>query len=85
MEEVERLTADLRDIVLNIRMMPIGATFGKFKRLVRDMSAQLGKEIDLVTEGAETEMDKTVIDRLGDPLVHLIRNSIDHGIEDPDE
>ena len=83
-EEVERLTGDLRDIVLNIRMMPIGTTFSRFKRLVRDMSMELGKEIDLVTEGAETEMDKTVIDRLGDPLVHLIRNSIDHGIESPD-
>ncbi|MCX6345225.1 MAG: chemotaxis protein CheA [Armatimonadetes bacterium] len=83
-EEVERLTDELRDIVLNIRMMPIGTTFSRFKRLVRDMSAELGKEIDLETEGAETEMDKTVIDRLGDPLVHLIRNSIDHGIEMPD-
>lgn len=83
-EEIERLTADLRDVALNIRMMPIGTTFGRFKRLVRDMSVELGKEIELITEGAETELDKTVIDRLGDPLVHLIRNSIDHGIEQPD-
>ncbi len=83
-EEVERLTAELRDNTMSIRMLPIGTTFSKFKRLVRDLSAQLGKEIELTTEGAETELDKTVIERLGDPLVHLIRNSIDHGIETPD-
>lgn len=84
-EEVERLTAELRDCVLNIRMLPIGTTFAKFKRLVRDLSAELGKEVAMVTEGAETELDKNVIDQLGDPLVHLIRNSIDHGIELPAE
>ncbi len=84
-EEIERLTEELRDCVLTIRMLPIGTTFSKFKRLVRDLSADLGKEIDLVTEGGETELDKTVIERLDDPLVHLIRNSIDHGIESPDE
>jgi two-component system, chemotaxis family, sensor kinase CheA len=83
-EEVERLTAELRDNTLNIRMLPIGTTFGRFKRLVRDLSQDLGKEIDLMTEGAETELDKTVIEKLNDPLVHLIRNSIDHGIESPD-
>jgi two-component system, chemotaxis family, sensor kinase CheA len=82
-EEVERLTAELRDTALTIRMLPIGTTFSKFKRLVRDLSAELGKEIELVTEGGETELDKTVIERLNDPLVHLLRNSIDHGIEDP--
>jgi two-component system, chemotaxis family, sensor kinase CheA len=84
-EEVERLTAELRDCVLNIRMLPIGTTFGKFSRLVRDLSAELHKEIDLITEGAETELDKTVIEQLGDPLIHLIRNCIDHGIESPEE
>jgi two-component system chemotaxis sensor kinase CheA len=83
-EEVERLTASLRDTTMNIRMLPIGTTFSKFKRLVRDLSAELGKEIELTTDGAETELDKTVIERLSDPLVHIIRNSIDHGIEDPD-
>lgn len=82
-EEVERLIADLRDNVMTLRMVPIGNSFGKFRRLVRDLSGELGKEIDLVTEGEETELDKTVIERLGDPLVHLIRNSIDHGIEKP--
>ncbi|PTY06143.1 chemotaxis protein CheA [Opitutaceae bacterium EW11] len=80
-EQIERLINELRDEVLGIRMMPIGSTFGRFKRLVHDLSRELGKEIELVTEGAETELDKTVLDRLGDPLVHLIRNSIDHGIE----
>jgi two-component system chemotaxis sensor kinase CheA len=83
-EEVERLTAELRDNTMSIRMLPIATTFSKFKRLVRDLSAELGKEIVLETSGGETELDKTVIERLNDPLVHLIRNSIDHGIEAPE-
>ncbi|HIJ78092.1 MAG: chemotaxis protein CheA [Desulfobulbaceae bacterium] len=82
-EEVERLTAELRDCVLNIRMLPIGTTFARFKRLVRDLSAELGKEVVLVTEGGETELDKNVIDQLGEPMIHLIRNCIDHGMETP--
>lgn len=82
-EEVEHLTAELRDTAMNTRMMPIGSTFSRFKRLVRDLSRELGKDIELETEGADTELDKTVIDRLADPLVHLIRNCIDHGIEAP--
>jgi len=81
---VERLTGELRDSALNIRMLPIGSTFSKFKRLVRDLSSELGKEIELTTDGAETELDKTVIEKLNDPLVHLIRNSLDHGIEQPE-
>ncbi len=84
-EEVERLTWELRDEVLFIRMLPVSATFNRLKRLVRDVSAQLGKEIELVTHGDETELDKTVIERLQDPLMHLIRNAIDHGIEAPEE
>ena len=83
-EEVERLSAELRDISMGIRMLPIGTTFAKFKRLVRDLSNELGKDINFVMEGEETELDKTVIDKLSDPLVHLIRNSIDHGIEQPE-
>jgi two-component system chemotaxis sensor kinase CheA len=83
-ETMDRLSAELRDSTLSIRMVPIGTTFGRFKRLVRDLSGELGKEIDLQTDGAETELDKTVIERLGDPLVHLIRNSCDHGIEKPE-
>jgi two-component system chemotaxis sensor kinase CheA len=82
-EEVERLVAELRDLILSVRMMPIGTTFNRFRRLVRDLSSELGKEIELVTEGGETELDKGMIDRLADPLVHLIRNSVDHGIEKP--
>ncbi len=83
-EDMERLTTELRDNTLGLRMLPIGTTFARFRRLVRDLSNELGKEIELITEGAETELDKTVIDKLGDPLVHLIRNSIDHGIESPE-
>ena len=66
-------------------MLPIGTTFGRFKRLIRDLSQELGKEIEMTTEGEDTELDKTVIERLNDPLVHLIRNCIDHGIETPEE
>jgi two-component system chemotaxis sensor kinase CheA len=84
-EEIDRLVSELRDSVLGIRMMPIGSALGRFRRLVHDLSAELGKEVDLVTEGEETEMDKSVLDQLGDPLVHIFRNSIDHGIETPSE
>ncbi len=84
-EEVERLTWALRDQVLNIRMLPIGTTFGNFRRMVRDLGAELGKEVELVTGGGETELDKTVLERLNDPLAHLIRNCIGHGIESPTE
>lgn len=83
-EEVERITWELRDRTMGIRMLPIGTTFSKFKRLLRDLSNDLGKEVALTTDGADTELDKTVIERLNDPLVHIIRNSIDHGIEPPD-
>ncbi len=82
-EEVERLTEDLRDRTMSIRMLPIGSTFRKFRRLVRDLSGELGKDVVLTTEGAGTELDKTVIERLNDPLVHLIRNCLYHGIETP--
>lgn len=84
-EELERLTADLRDNAMSIRMLPIGTLFTKFRRLVRDLSKEMKKEIKLVMEGAETELDKTVIDKLNDPMVHLIRNSLDHGIETPEK
>lgn len=83
-EEVDRLVEELRDTTMNMRMLPMGSTFGKFKRLVRDLAAELGKEAELIAEGAETELDKTVIEKLNDPLIHIIRNSIDHGIELPD-
>jgi two-component system, chemotaxis family, sensor kinase CheA len=83
-EQFERLISQLRDNAMSIRMLPIGSTFNKYRRLVRDLSLELGKEVELVTEGADTELDKTVIEKLGDPLVHIIRNSVDHGIELPD-
>lgn len=83
-EEIERLSNDLRERTLSLRMLPIGSTFNKFRRLVRDLSVELNKEIELKTFGAETELDKTVIERMNDPLVHILRNSIDHGIESTD-
>jgi len=83
-EEIERLTSSLRENSMNLRMMPIRATFEKFRRLVHDLARDLGKNVELTIEGADTELDKTVIDQLGDPLMHLIRNSMDHGIEPPD-
>src|SRR5205085_9433057 len=79
-----RLTSSLRENSMNIRMVPIRATFEKFRRLVHDLARDLGKDVELTIEGAETELDKTVIDQLSDPLMHLIRNSMDHGIETPE-
>lgn len=84
-EMVERLIGELRDNTMSIRMLPLGTTFNRFKRLVRDLSGTLGKKVDFSTEGGDTELDKTVLDRLNDPLVHIIRNSIDHGIESGEE
>ena len=83
-EEIERLTSSLRENSMTLRMVPIRATFEKFRRLVHDLARDLGKKVELTIEGAETELDKTVIDQLGDPLMHLIRNSMDHGIEAPE-
>ena len=80
-EEIERLITGLRDSTLSIRMLPIGSVFGKFRRVVRDLSSELGKTVTLATEGEDTELDKNVIDKLSEPLVHIIRNSVDHGIE----
>jgi two-component system chemotaxis sensor kinase CheA len=82
-EEIERLTSALRENSMTLRMLPIRGTFEKFRRLVHDLARDLGKDVELTTEGAETELDKTVLDALGDPLMHLIRNSMDHGIEAP--
>ena len=84
-EEVERLTGLLRESTMSARMLPIGETFSRFKRLVRDLSADLGKKVELITEGNDTELDKTVIEQLNDPLVHLVRNAVDHGIEPAEE
>ncbi|CAK7254798.1 MULTISPECIES: chemotaxis protein CheA [unclassified Shinella] len=84
-EEIERLSGELRDTMMVLRMMPVASLFSRFRRLVHDLSRETGKEIELITEGESTEVDKTVIDRLADPLVHLVRNSIDHGLEKPEE
>ncbi|MGG7565348.1 chemotaxis protein CheA [Rhodovulum sp. DZ06] len=83
-EEIERLAAGLRDSTMGIRMVPIGSLFGRFRRLVHDLSDTLGKPIALEMSGGETELDKTMIERLADPLVHLIRNAADHGVEAPE-
>ena len=84
-ETLERLTSELRDTTMNVRMVPIGETFNSFNRLVRDLSSELSKEVRLETYGTDTELDKNIIDALKDPLVHIIRNSVDHGIEPPAE
>ena len=83
-EEVDRLTAELRDNSMSIRMVPLRGTFERFRRLVHDLAIDLHKDVELTIDGADTELDKTVIDQLNDPLVHLIRNSMDHGIETPE-
>ena len=83
-EEIERLTTALRENSMSIRMLPIRATFERFRRLVHDLARDLHKDVELTIEGADTELDKTVIDQLNDPLMHLIRNSMDHGIELPE-
>ncbi|TQF35706.1 chemotaxis protein CheA [Bradyrhizobium sp. UNPF46] len=81
-EEIERLASSLRDTTMGARMVPIGSLFGRFRRLVHDLSRDLSKPVEFVTSGEDTELDKTMIECLADPLVHLIRNAIDHGIED---
>ncbi|MDX3969754.1 MAG: chemotaxis protein CheA [Bradyrhizobium sp.] len=81
-EEIERLASSLRDTTIGARMVPIGSLFGRFRRLVHDLSRDLSKPVEFVTTGEDTELDKTMIECLADPLVHLIRNAIDHGIED---
>ncbi|MDQ7073850.1 MAG: chemotaxis protein CheA [Gammaproteobacteria bacterium] len=83
LSQLERHTRNLQESVMQIRMLPISFTFNRFPRLVHDLSAKLGKKIDLQVSGETTEVDKTVIEKIGDPLVHLVRNSLDHGIEMP--
>ncbi len=83
--QLERNSRELQESVMQVRMMPISFTFSRFPRLVRDLSSKLGKKIQLVMSGESTEVDKTVIEKIGDPLVHLVRNSLDHGIEMPED
>lgn len=82
MSVMSRLVEEIRDSALRLRMVPIGETFHRFRRVVRDVSKELGKDIRLQIKGADTELDKTVVEKIGDPLMHLVRNAMDHGIED---
>ncbi len=82
-EQMDRVTTDLQTVVMKVRMVPVGQVFNRFPRMVRDLSRDLHKEINLIIQGEETELDRTVIDEIGDPLVHLLRNAIDHGVESP--
>jgi two-component system, chemotaxis family, sensor kinase CheA len=83
-QRLDLVTSELQEAIMSTRMQPVGNVFNKFKRVVRDMSKQLGKEINLTIEGKEVELDKTIIEAIGDPLTHLVRNSVDHGLEMPD-
>lgn len=80
--QLRKLNSELQDIVMSIRMVPISGAFNKMTRIVRDMKVKLNKDVDLVFEGEETEVDKSIIDNLNDPLMHMVRNSMDHGIEE---
>jgi len=84
LNQLERNTRELQESVMRIRMLPISFAFNRFPRLVRDLSAKLGKQIELKLSGEQTELDKTVMEKIGDPLVHLVRNALDHGIETPE-
>jgi two-component system chemotaxis sensor kinase CheA len=83
--QMARITSDLQKIYMSLRMVPIGTTFRKMVRLVRDLSHKVGKEVDLLLEGEETEIDRSMVEAIYDPLVHLVRNSVDHGLELPEE
>lgn len=83
--QLDRVTMELHHIVMQIRMVPVGVMFSRFPRMIRDLSNKMNKEIDFVMEGQETELDRSIIDELSDPLTHLLRNAIDHGIEKPEE
>ena len=85
LEQVARTTSDLQDLVMKIRMLPLDVVFNRFPRMVRDLSVELGKDMELIVQGQDTELDRTVIDEIGEPLIHLIRNAADHGIESKDE
>ncbi|MCG6141499.1 chemotaxis protein CheW [Leptospira mtsangambouensis] len=84
-DQINRISKDLQTGIMNIRMVPIGSVFNRFTRLIRDLSLETGKQVNLVLRGENTELDKKVIDAIGEPLIHLIRNSVDHGIESPSE
>ncbi len=81
---LDQVTTELQEAIMRTRMQPIGAVFSKFPRVVRDLSAKLGKQCEVVMDGKDVEVDKTILEAIGDPLTHLVRNSIDHGVEQPD-
>ncbi|MCY6483647.1 chemotaxis protein CheA [Clostridium aestuarii] len=85
LEQVARTTSDLQDLVMKIRMLPLETVFNRFPRMVRDLSVELDKELNFIVKGQDTELDRTVIDEIGEPLIHLIRNAVDHGIESREE
>ena len=85
MENLLHLVEDVRDTTLGLRMVQIGETFNRYKRVVREVSRETGKDIELEIHGAETELDKTLVEKIGDPLMHLVRNAVDHGIESPEK
>ncbi|WP_066872211.1 chemotaxis protein CheA [Clostridium mediterraneense] len=85
LEEVARTTSDLQDLVMKIRMLPLDVVFNRFPRMIRDVSMELNKEVNFIIEGQETELDRTVIDEIGEPLIHLLRNAVDHGIEEKEK
>ncbi len=85
LEQLERNTRELQESIMRIRMLPISFVFNRFPRLVHDMTSKLGKQVELVLSGEQTELDKTVMEKIGDPLVHLVRNSLDHGLEVPEK
>jgi len=85
LDQLDRNTRDLQEHVMRIRMLPVSSVFSRFPRMVHDISGKLGKQVELRINGEQTELDKTVIEKIGDPLVHLIRNSLDHGLEPPEE
>ena len=85
LSQLGRISGDIQELVTKLRMVPVSFTFDRFPRLIRDLCKTLNKNVELVLEGEDTELDRTVIDEIGDPMVHLIRNSMDHGIEHPDE
>ena len=85
LEQMDRVTTDLQSVVMKVRMVPVSQVFNRFPRMVRDLAKELNKDINLTIEGEDTELDRTVIDEIGDPLMHLLRNSLDHGVEHPDE
>ena len=85
LEQMDRVTSDLQSVVMKVRMVPVSQVFNRFPRMVRDLAKELNKDINLTIEGEDTELDRTVIDEIGDPLMHLLRNSLDHGVEHPDD